>query len=142
MATGIVLAGIALLAVPLHRLTSSPVPASAAPSALPAAAGTESATPAVLRVRLLAPARSLRLSGADGRVLWDAANLPAGESEYDATLGAFSGTLDLQAQADFGNLSGDTALFLTVMPDGREERQAHAIGGPIVSAALHFEWPH
>jgi hypothetical protein len=133
-----VLAGLGLLAIPLHRLTSTP-PAPPSERIATAAAGAD--TPALLRLKLLAPAARIRLATEDGRVLIDLTQVPAGESEHDTTLAIRDGHLDLMLEADLDASPTDTAVFLTIMPDGREEQTRYVIGTGAVSEPVRYAWP-
>jgi hypothetical protein len=134
--TAAVIAGLALLAVPLMKLTSDTPPA--APPAAAVASLTE--IPAVLRVRLLGAAERVTVKTAAGKVLLDETDLPAGESEHDAVIPFDGRNAELTLHADFSGSSTDTAVFLTVMPDGYEDQTRFAIGGGAVEESLHFEW--
>jgi hypothetical protein len=134
-----VIAGLCLVSIPLRRLTSAP-PVAAVMPAGPVVSG--DGIPAVLRVKLLAPARSLRLETDDGRTLLDKKNLEAGESEHDAVLRFTDDECDISLVADFGDQESETAVFLTVMPDGREEQTRYATGDGVVEETLRYEWPH
>jgi len=137
-ATAVVLAGLGLLAVPLHRLTSAtPAPAPAAGSV--AASGE---IPAVLRVKLLAPAREFRLETAEGKVLMETAPLQAGESEHDVAVTLDHGVLEIMLRAQFADAAAETAVFLSVLPDGHEERTCFATGAGVIEEPLRFTWPH
>lgn len=133
-----VLAALGLLAIPLRHLTG------AAPARLhrvvPAQAATGAAIPAVLRVKLLAPARHVRIKSEAGTVVLDLANMAAGESEYDARLPLRDGTIDLWIEADFGDSPSDTALFLTIMPDAYDGQTRYVIGCGTLEESLHFDW--
>ena len=59
-----------------------------------------------------------RLKTADGTMLLDLAALPAGESEHDAVISLADGGLDLAGGSGLRSTAADTAVFLTVMPDG------------------------
>ena len=132
-----VLAGLCLLAVPLRKLTSAaPVPA--APAAKPVAASNEIS--AVLRLRMLAPATRVTLRCATGKIVLEQKNLPAGESEHDAMIPFDDGRVELILQADFGDAAADTAVFLTVMPDGFEDQTRYAIGSGVIEEPLLYEW--
>ena len=139
-ATAGVLAGLSLLAIPLRKLTA---PQSApAMTAAPAAART-GLTPAVLRLRLLAPARRVACTTATGKLLLDLRDVAAGESEHDALLPLDEGGLDLTMQADFGDNGSETAVFLTVMPEGYEDQTRYALGTGRLAEALRYAWrPH
>lgn len=140
MATAIVWAGIGLLALPLRTLTAHH-PVASPPAATTAGPVEKSTEPAVLRLRLLMPAQSVELRGMDDTVLWRLDNPPAGEAEKDVTLPIEGNRLELTLTATFAAAPGDTAVFLTVMPDGREQREAHAIGSGTIDGHLSFIWP-
>jgi hypothetical protein len=134
--TAAVLLGLGLLAVPLHRLTSAPPAAQVKVAAVSA-----SAIPAVLRLRTLAPASSLALKTIDGKILLELRDLAPGESEHDAVIPFNDGGVELHLVADFADT--ETAVFLTVMPDGYEDQQRHAIGSGRIEETLRYEWqPH
>jgi len=136
--TACVLAGLGLLAIPLRKLTSAEPPP-AAPRA-PAAAASCGAIPAVLRLRLLAPAQRVAVTTADGKILLDMRNPVAGVSEHDAVIPFAAGRLELDLQADFPGGSAETAVFLTVMPDGYEDQTRYMIGTGRMAAPLRYAW--
>ncbi len=133
-----VLAALGLLAIPLRHLTSAtpahPLPA--APSR-PTAADT---TPALLRLKLLTPARSIRVHTENGETLLDLTNIAAGESEHDASLPLHDANLELLLEADLGDNPSDTAVFLTIMPDAYEEQTRYVIGSGKLDEPLHYDW--
>lgn len=138
IATAIVWAGIGLLAIPLRQLTASHPGAQVQASRnIPAHAG----TPSVLRLRLLKPAQVVEVRDMAGTVLWRMDNPPAGESEHAVILQIDGGRLDLNLTANFAPAAEEIAVFLTVMPDGLEDRGAHAIGPGTIDAHLAFAWP-
>jgi hypothetical protein len=135
-----VLAALGLLAIPLRHLTSAtraqPIQVDPArPAAAPA-------TPAVLRLKLLTPARTMRVDTEDGVTLLDLTDVPAGESEHDARLPLHDGNLDLSLEVDFGDDALDTAVFLTVMPDAYEEQTRYVIGRGKLDEPLRYDWHH
>lgn len=133
-----VIAGLCLLAIPLRKLTTAQaVPSVAAEVATPA---TE--IPAVLRIKLLAAVKNLRLETPAGVVLLEQAFTEAGESEHDVRLPFQDGKVDLIVQADFGELTSETAVFLTVMPDGHEELTRYATGRGKLEETLSYSWSH
>ncbi|MFU8892323.1 MAG: hypothetical protein ACNA8L_01730 [Luteolibacter sp.] len=142
-ATVVVCAVLAALAMPLRKLTTGRVVA-AVPVAVLAndAHGRDHVHEfrGILRVRLLADAASLHVRTTDGKMLWDAANLEAGEHEVDVDLRLVDDALELLIEASFNELAGDTALFLTVLPDGVEEITHYAIGSGRIEEVLHYEW--
>jgi hypothetical protein len=134
--TAAVLLGLGLLAVPLQRLTSAPPAAQ-----VRVAADTAGEIPAVLRLRTLAPAASLTLKTIDGKILLELRDHPSGETEHDAVIPLTNNGVELNFVADFADI--ETAVFLTVMPDGYEEQQRHAIGSGHIEETLRYEWqPH
>ena len=135
--TAAVLAGLCLLAIPLHKLTSANPPP---PPVVADATDDAAKTPGVLRLRLLASARRISVKTDRGTVLLDEADLGAGESEYDTALPLDGGRLELFLEADFGGLESDTAAFLTVMPDGHEEQTRYAIGSGSLIEVLSYQW--
>ncbi|MEI6676757.1 MAG: hypothetical protein WCO57_16420 [Verrucomicrobiota bacterium] len=136
-----VLAALGLLAIPLRHLTSA-APARPNPAAIPHPTATAT-TPAVLRLKLLTPARSIRVHTGNGEILLDLTNVPAGESEHDASLPLHGGILDLLLESDFGDSPSDTAIFLTVMPDACEEQTRYVIGRGKLAEPLRYDWhPH
>ena len=138
-ATAGVLATLGMLAIPLRHLTSTTPPPPAAPAHRAAAAATAT-TPAVLRLKLLTPARAIRLTTEAGTVLLDLTNVAPGESEQDASLPLADDTLDLLLEADLGDSPADTAVFLTVMPDAREAQTRYTIGSGTLTAPLRYTW--
>jgi hypothetical protein len=132
-----VLAGLCLLAIPLRKLTSG----SAVPAISNAPAVVSSAEiHAVLRLKLLAPAKRVTLKTADGKVLLDQQPVAAGESEHDAAIPFEGETAELALSADFGDATSETAVFLTVMPDGREDQTRYATGSGSIAETLRFDW--
>jgi len=134
-ATAAVMAGLALLSLPLLRLTS------AAPEPAPTAMMDDAVeTNAVLRLRTLVPLREIVITDANGGTLLRLQDAPAGESEHDVTLQITHGGLDLDLAV--AGAPVETAVFLTVIPDGREELTRHAIGEGDISDILRYDWPH
>jgi hypothetical protein len=132
-----VLAGLCLIAIPLRQLTSAPP---VKPSARPEPSLTE--IQAVLRVKLLTPAKRLLVKTPNGKILLDMPQPPEGESEHDAVLPIDDDGLDLALSADFGDSPAETAVFLTVMPDGLEDQTRYATGSGLLEETLRFEWRH
>lgn len=138
--TAMVAVVLGLLAIPLQRLTGSA--AVAAPLPGPAMAGQEKrATPAVVRLRLLREAVTVELSSDDANLLWRAEKVPAGETEADIPLPLVDHEAVLHLRATFPDDGTETAVFVTVMPDGYEERTSHAIGSTSIEERLAFTWP-
>jgi hypothetical protein len=132
-----VLLGLGLLAVPLRKLTSAENLQT--PARAPAVSSL-ARMPAVLRLRLLAAAERVVVKTAQGGILLDLPDLPAGESEHDAFISIEEGALELAVEADLGNGVADSALFLTVMPDGYESETRYMIGQGPTEEILFFRW--
>jgi hypothetical protein len=142
MATAVVLSGLGLLAIPLHRLTSAPARTMTPAPLIASAEGTDpNGEPVVLRVRLLRPAKTMLVRDSSDREIWKAENLPAGETETDARISLTDGHLDLSLSLIMEKAEEETAIFFTVMPDGREERHGHLIGNGTIEDHLSFTWP-
>ena len=139
MATAVVFFGLGLLAIPLTQLTAQK-PVSRHPEPHSAVTPSQVRLPTLLRVRLLKPARSLNVRTEEGQILWQANNLPIGESEHDAEIEMREHGVVLQVEADFGENADDTALFLTLMPDGLREETRYSIGSNRLEETLHFRW--
>ncbi|MEN9975274.1 MAG: hypothetical protein RLZZ282_1280 [Verrucomicrobiota bacterium] len=131
------LAGLALLAIPLRKITSAVVPRPVVPAS---SSSSSREMPAVLRLRLLAPAQRISCHTPDGKVLLDLQNVAAGESEHDALIPNHSAGMDVILRADFGATVGETAVFLTVMPDGDEDQTRFAIGSGLIEESLRYDW--
>ena len=133
-----VLAGLGLLAIPLHHLTSTPPAPTVVQAATPATAN--AGTPALLRIKLLTPASLIRLKTEDGGTLLELTNVPTGESEHNVTLPSPNDPLELMLEAQLDASPADTAVFLTIMPDGREEQTRYLIGTGTVAEPLRYTW--
>ena len=95
--------------------------------------------PAVLRLKLLAPAK-ITLTGPGGLVLMGERGLPAGETEIDSIIPIQKGVLELLIDVDFGDAAAESAVFLTVMPDGHEEQTRYLIGSGRARELMIFDW--
>jgi len=144
-ATVVVCTALAALSIPLRHLTTErvviamPVLETSAtlkdhgPGHLHAFSG-------VMRVRLLRSADSIQVSTTEGDVLWSAIDLTPGEHQADVEFLLIDDALELLVQATFDDAAGDTALFLTVLPDGVEEQTHYAIGSGRIDEILLFAW--
>ena len=94
-----------------------------------------------ITLKLLAPAESVVVKTADGQVIWKLGKTPAGDLETQAPLPLDHGGVDLTVELDFGGGPAETAVFLTLAPDGLEEQTRHAIGSGRIEETLHFAWP-
>ena len=130
-----VLTGLGLISIPLRQLTS------ARPVVVPpAAVVVESAkeTPAVLRLKLLAPAEHVIVETADARKLLDLTNQAPGESEHDVAIPFEDGKAELTVRIDLGGT--ETAAFFTLMPDGYEDQTRYVTGTGEITETLNYEW--
>lgn len=134
-ATALVLTGLGLLAIPLRRLTSAPVK----PPPMVVEETHAETVHAVLRLKVLSAARTVVIRSGD-RVLLENKDLPAGETEEDVRLPLGHGPCDLTLTVDFGESAGESAAFLTVMPDGLEDQTRYVVGSGQVTDLLHYEW--
>lgn len=140
LGTGLVLAALALLALPLHRLTAEGRSAAGKPSPPPPTTAAVDAVPATLRIRTIDPLSSIHIRDDTGRVLYQTTDVQPGEVETSVSLPWHDGKIDLTLRAESGQK--ETAVFLTLLPDGREERSAHAIGSGPFDEILPFHWDH
>lgn len=139
-ATAVVCLVLAMLAVPLRSLTTGRDEVQLRVPGGQLDAGDAARFSGVLRVRLLAPVVSLRVGTTEGELLWAAGELGAGEHEVDVGFSLFDNALELLVDADFGAIEEDTALFITVLPDGVEEQTQYVIGAGRIDEVLFYEW--
>jgi len=140
-ATVVVCTALAALSIPLRRLTSDRVLLAIPAAQTPATREDHGhALPGVLRVRLLAPVESLMVSTTSGEVLWNTGRLEPGEHQAASRFSLIDDALELLVEAVFDDGAGDTALFLTVLPDGVEEQTHYTIGSGGIEEILFFEW--
>jgi hypothetical protein len=137
--TAFVLAGIGVIAVPLHRLTSATKAQAPAATQAPAVSADETLS-AVFRLRLLDAAKRVVISDASGAVLWELADAKPGETEHDARIHLSGHELELRIRVEFADGKNESAAFLTVMPDAHEEQTAYAIGSGQLEETLRYEW--
>lgn len=129
-----VLTGLGFLSIPLRHLTSAK-PAVTQPAAVVEAA---KEIPAVLRLKLLAPAEHVIVETADSRKLLDLTNQAPGESEHDVAIPFQEGKAELSVRIDLGGT--ETAAFFTLMPDGYEDQTRYITGNGEVAETLNYEW--
>ena len=130
-----VIAGLALIAIPLRHLTAArPVELVVRPETQEK----QGKTPAVLRLKLLDPVSRLRIETVDGEAVLESAAMPAGESEHDVQLPLHGGMADLRVSLAAGD--AETAVFLTLMPDGHQDRTLYLTGAGTLEETLHYEW--
>lgn len=140
-ATAVVCSILGALAIPLHRLTDGRRDRAAAPAMMTDPGRAEAAHfQGTLRLRLLDPARSVRLGTADGQTLWSARDLEPGEHEIDAEWTLLDDALEIHIEAEFHDHARETAIFLTILPDGLEEITRHTIGSGQLEDMWFFEW--
>lgn len=129
-----VLTGLGFLSIPLRQITSAK-PAVTQPAAVVEAA---KEIPAVLRLKLLAPAEHVIVETADARKLLDLTNQAPGESEHDVAIPFQEGKAELSVRIDLGGT--ETAAFFTLMPDGYEDQTRYITGNGEVAETLNYEW--
>lgn len=145
MATLVVCVGLSVIAVPLRELTSRDHK-SAERSATRAYATDDSEdegayrTEGILRLKLLEPMTSLKVLMTSGDLVWEGQDLPVGETEVEVRLRLNDDAVELLVEADFGDLENDSAFFLTVLPDGIEEKTQYVIGNGLVEDVLLYKW--
>lgn len=137
--TVLVVVALSVLAMPLHRLTSSTASVSPQQATAQEHSGP---SPAVLRLKLLDGARRIEIRTPGGEAVLDLKDPPAGESEHDVKLSLDHGVTELHVRAEFAGLSRETAVFVSVMPDGREDRTRFLTGNGDFEETLRFEWSH
>ena len=135
--TAAVLAGLSVLAIPLRQLTTA-APIVTMPG-IPAVT-TVITMPAVLRLRLLAPASKLSVTTTTGVKLLDLQQVAAGESEHDVMIPLEDGGLEVTLRVDCGAGGGETAVFLTILPDAYDEQTRYAIGHGRIEELLRYAW--
>lgn len=135
-ATTGVLVGLAVLAIPMRRLTSAP------PLPVPSRSVSQaSGVPAWLTLKLLAPANSVTVKTAVGELLWELEETPAGDVETEIVLPLDDHEVELTLTVEFSGNPVETAAFLTLAPDGLDEQTRHAIGSGRIEESLRFTWP-
>lgn len=134
-----VILGLCLLAIPLRKLTSAQAVRAEIGSKETVNKSGKEPTPGVMRLKLLSPAKAVLIKTADDIILLGPLDLEAGETEYDVSLPFESDELHLILEAEIGD-AADSALFLTVMPDGLEGMTRYIIGSGPVSESLNYEW--
>jgi hypothetical protein len=140
-ATAVVCATLAALAIPLRKLTSDRADVAMALSATSVASDHGHHNfPVRIHLRLLADVESIRVSALDGTVLWQAEDLEAGEHDHDVRLHLHDHQVELLVDANFGDLDGETAFFITLVPEGLDEQTRHAIGSGQIEELLDFGW--
>jgi hypothetical protein len=83
----------------------------------------------------------VKLETPGGKVLWKLNGVPAGDTDTRIPVPLEDGELDVTLEVRFGHPAGDTAVFLTIAPDGLEEETRYAIGSEHVEEPLTFSWP-
>lgn len=136
VATAIVVGGLLVLAIPLHQLTTAKA-AALRPAPPPQQANH---TPAWLTLKLLTPADAITLATTDGTILWSLGPSAAGDHETHLELPVTDGHTELVLDVQRPDHAPESAAFLTIAPDGMNERQAHALGSGTIRELLNFDW--
>lgn len=137
-ATAGVVLGMTLIAMPLHHLTSDP--AAAAPQA--PGDDTQALTPAWISLRLLAPVKSATLQTSNGDTIWKLGTSPAGEVEIRKPLPLVNHRLELILHIEWIEPSAESAVFISIEPDGLEQSTQYIIGSNTARELLTFIWPN
>lgn len=138
LGTALVLVALAVVAVPLHRLTAHGSKAVGNPTV---ETTTESETTrTVLRIRALDVLHNFEIRTTKDELVYRAETMEPGETEADVDILLEKESVELHLGARAGDK--DTAVFITLLPDGREERTAHAIGSGTIEETLRFAWEH
>jgi len=137
--TLIIAVALGAISFPLRALTGRAHPQPPSISESPSENASTATTPTHATLRLLAPARSLALTLPDGTPLWQAESLDPGLHDLDLPLPE-SRHIEILLHARFDPDVGDTALFLTLMPDHQPAVTAHAIGQGEMTGLLTFAW--
>lgn len=135
LGTALVLVALAVLAVPLHRLTARN---SGNTDVGTTAETARETTRAVLRIRLLDAWSDLEIQTTEGSTFFHAQSIEPGEIEQDVDILLDNGFIELHICGQTGDK--DTAVFVTLLPDGHEERTAYALGSGRIEETLGFEW--
>ncbi len=138
LGTALVLIALAVLAVPLHRLTAGGGKTVSEPIA--ETKSESETTHAVLRIRVMDPLQDLAIRTAQDMVLLQSESMEPGEVEKDVEILLENNGIELHLSTRTGNK--ETAVFLTLLPDGLEERTAYAIGSGALEESLRFDWEH
>lgn len=93
------------------------------------------------RLHLLADAEFVALRDPSGSEILAATPFPAGRHDLSLPLTPPPDTGEIVIEASFRELEGETAVFLTLSPDGLPDASAHAIGGASFTRLLEFDWP-
>jgi hypothetical protein len=136
LGTALVLMALTALAVPLHRLTARSGEVIREAAADPALHS--ETTRAVLRIRVLDTLEDVEIRASDDRILHQAKILEPGEVEADAEILLENNKIELHVTAQAGEK--ETALFITLLPDGHEESTAYVIGSGALDETLLFHW--
>lgn len=138
LGTALVLGSLAVLAVPLHRLTAR---SGETPPEAIAESKTHSETiRTVLRIRVLDPLEDVVIRTSEDRILHQAETMVPGEVEEDVEILLEEDEFELHLSTRSGEK--ETAVFITLLPDGHEERTAYAIGSGTWEETLRFHWEH
>lgn len=138
LGTALVLSALALLAVPLHQLTTSRAEHQKGSTA--DRKQESKTTRAILRIRVLDAWQDWQITTNEGTIVHRAASIEPGETEVDVEVLLVNEELNLEWSGHTEDK--ETAVFLTLLPDGREERTAYAIGSGEWRETLNFCWKH
>lgn len=139
LGTVAVAVALTLIAIPLRRVTS------AAEDVAGVQLQVESAESGKVWVslKLLAGAQRvvLRSLPPASEILWELEDVAAGEYEEEILIERVDGVIDVDVAVYGSRVVGETAVFLTVMPDALPDRAAYLVGDGDFGGVLSFEWP-
>lgn len=137
-ATAGVILGMTAIAIPLRHLTSG----ASGPVAKAPGIGTQALTPAWISLRLLAPVKSASLQTSNGEVIWKIHAIPADEIEIRKALPLVKYRLELILNVEWVEPTAESAVFLSIEPDGLERSTQYLIGSGSARELLVFTWPN
>lgn len=138
LGTALVLAALAVVALPLRRLTAHGGKAAVTPAT--EIETNTATTPAILRIRTLDVLHDIEIKTTTDHVLYRADTMEPGEIEADVKILLEEEAVEFHLSARGG--AKETAVFVTLLPDGLEERTAYAIGSGELDETLRFAWEH
>lgn len=133
-----VLIALGILSVPLRRLTQSEA---ISPQVIEVKS-TDSRVHGVVRIKVLKKIDRVVFRGLNGEICFEMKDLEMGEHEKDCELRLEGEVLTGRVEVDFGAHEQESAIFVTVMPDGYEERTCYVIGAGEVGETIRLVWNH
>lgn len=126
-----------ILSLPLRRLTQTQ-----ASLQVKEVKASDSGVHGVLRIKVLKKMKRVVFRSLSGEMWFEMKDLEVGEHEKDFELRLEEGVLTGRVEVDFGDHQQESAIFVTVMPDGYEERTCYVIGAGEVVETMRLVWNH